>query len=51
MPLWRAPCPGGYRPVMIVACEVSVMGAELKAESNRAPRAASASMAGVRADR
>ena len=38
MPLWRAPCPGGYRPVMIVACEVSVMGAD--AESGVEPCAA-----------
>ena len=34
---------------MIVACEVSVIGAALKACSKRTPRAASASIAGVRA--
>ena len=35
---------------MIVACEVKVIGAALKAFSKRAPRAASESIAGVRAD-
>ena len=26
-PLWRAPCPGGYRPVIRLACDVRVIGA------------------------